>query len=243
MKGSFERELKKHGISAHQILKQEIFEAAFKKYNFNSIDDMYAAIGLDAISSRKVISRLKEEYRKTLPPEEQKQFLLEDEKRKKELSKKRKERQIPESGVIVKGIDNCLVRLSKCCNPVPGDNIIGYITRGRGVSVHRKDCINILNTVDDDERLIEVNWYKGKAASYQAELSIKAHDRTHLLMEVTNVIGDAGIPLKAINARTTKNNVALMNLTVEITDTDQLERIINRIKRVPDVFEITRNNK
>ncbi|NLM10532.1 MAG: bifunctional (p)ppGpp synthetase/guanosine-3',5'-bis(diphosphate) 3'-pyrophosphohydrolase [Clostridiaceae bacterium] len=242
-KDLFERELKKHGISAHQILKQEIFEAAFKKYNFNSIDDMYAAIGLDAISSRKVISRLKEEYRKTLPPEEQKQFLLEDEKRKKELSKKRKERQIPESGVIVKGIDNCLVRLSKCCNPVPGDNIIGYITRGRGVSVHRKDCINILNTVDDDERLIEVNWYKGKAASYQAELSIKAHDRTHLLMEVTNVIGDAGIPLKAINARTTKNNVALMNLTVEITDTDQLERIINRIKRVPDVFEITRNNK
>ena len=238
----FERELKKHGLSAHQILKQEFFEAAFRKYNFNSIDDMYAAIGLDAISSGKVISRLKEEYRKTLPPEEQKQLLLEDEK-KKEPAKKRKERTVPESGVIVKGIDNCLVRLSKCCNPVPGDDIIGYVTRGRGVSVHRKDCINILNTMEDDERLIEVNWYKGKAASYQAELSIKAHDRTHLLMEVTNVIGDAGIPLKAINARTTRNNVALMNLTVEITDTEQLERIINRIKRVPDVFEITRNNK
>jgi len=238
----FDREIKKHGISAHLLLKQELFEAAFKKYNFHNIDDMYAAIGLDAISSGKVISKLKEEYKKTLPPEEQKQFMLEDEG-KKELAKKRKERQIPESGVIVKGIENCLVRLSRCCNPVPGDDIVGYITRGRGVSVHRKDCINIINTVNDDERLIEVSWYKGKSASYQAELSIKAHDRSHLLMEVTNVIGDSGIPLKAINARTTKNNVALMNLTVEITDTEQLERIINRIKRVPDVFEITRNNK
>lgn len=237
-----EKELKKQSINAQQILKQELVEAAFKKYNFHGIDEMYAAIGLDAISCKKVISRLKEEYRKTLPPEEQKQLMLEDE-RKKELSKKPKERQIPESGVIVKGIENCLVRLSKCCNPVPGDNIIGYVTRGRGVSVHRQDCVNIINTMDDDERLIEVSWYKGKAASYQAELSIKAHDRAHLLMEVTNVIGDSGIPLKAINARTNKDNVALMNLTVEITDTEQLKRIINRIKRVPDVFEITRNSK
>ena len=111
------------------------------------------------------------------------------------------------------------------------------------MSVHRKDCINIKNNINDDERLIEVEWYKGKAASYQAELSVKAHDRTHLLLEVTNVISNAGITLKAINARTTKDNVALMNLTVEITDTEQLERIINRIRRVPDVFEITRNSK
>jgi len=236
----FEKELKKHGISAHQLLRQDIFEAAFKKYNFHEIDDMYAAIGLDAISSGKAISKLKEEYRKPLPPEEQKQFLEEE---RKELGKKQKERPAPETGVIVKGIENCLVRLSRCCNPVPGDDIVGYITRGRGVSVHRKDCLNVRNNINDDERLIEVAWYKGKAASYQTELSIKAHDRTHLLLEVTNVISNAGIPLKAINARTTKDNVALMNLTVEITDTDQLERIINRIRRVPDVFEITRNSK
>ena len=113
----------------------------------------------------------------------------------------------------------------------------------RGVSVHRADCINVINAIDGDARLIEVSWYKGKAASYQAELMIKAHDRTQILMEITNVIGDARIPLRAINARTTKDNVAIMNLTVEITDTEQLERIINRIRRVSDVFEITRNTK
>ncbi|ANX02659.1 (p)ppGpp synthetase [Thermoclostridium stercorarium subsp. leptospartum DSM 9219] len=237
----FEKELKKQGLSSQQILKPEIFAAAFKKYNYHDMDDLYLAIGLDAISSGKAVSRLKEEYRKTLPPEEQKQLL--EEEKKKELSKKQKERPAPETGVIVKGIENCLVRLSRCCNPVPGDEIVGYITRGRGVSVHRKDCINIQSNLNDNERLIEVEWYKGKAASYQAELAVKAYDRTHLLLEITNVISDAGVPLKAINARTTRDNVAVMNLTVEITDTEQLEKIINRIRRVPDVFEITRNNK
>lgn len=237
----FEKELKKHGLSAYQILKQEFLEAAFKKYKFHNFDDLYLAIGLDAISGGKAVSKLKEEYKKTLPPEEQKQLL--EEEKKSELSKKQKERQIHETGVIVKGVENCLVRLSRCCNPVPGDDIVGYITRGRGVSVHRKDCINIINAENNDERLIEVSWYKGKSASYQAELTVRAHDRTHLLLEITNVISELGVPLKAINARTNKDNVAFMNLTVEITDTEQLEKIINRIKRVPDVFEITRNNK
>jgi guanosine-3',5'-bis(diphosphate) 3'-pyrophosphohydrolase len=237
-----EKEMKKQGISPQQLLKQELIDSALRKYNFHGVDEMYAAIGLDAITSRKVFTRLYEEYRKTLPPEEQKQILLETDKVP-EKDKKKKQQQMPESGVVVKGVDNCLVRLSKCCNPVPGDNIVGYITRGRGVSVHREDCVNVVNAIDGDTRLIEVSWYKGKAASYQAELSIKAHDRTQILMEITNVIGDARIPLRAINARTTKDNVAMMNLTVEITDTEQLERIINRIRRVPDVFEITRNNK
>lgn len=238
----FEKELKKQRLSAQQLIKQELIESALKKYNFHSAEEMYAAIGLDAISSRKVISRLKDEYRKTLPPEEQKKFLIET-GGEQEQERKKREPKKTETGVIVKGVDNCLVRLSKCCNPVPGDSIVGYITRGRGVSVHRDDCINVINAADGGIRLIEVSWYKGKSVSYQAELTVKAHDRTQLLMEITNVIGDAGIPLKAINARTTRDNVAVMNLTVEITDTKQLEKIINKIKRVASVFEITRNNR
>lgn len=240
----FEKEVKKHRISAHQILKQDLIDSAFKKYNFHGIDEVYAAIGLDAITSRKVVSRLKEEYRKTLPVEEQNLILNVEKQKSKEKTKK--ERHNTETGVIVKGIENCLVRLSKCCNPVPGDDIIGYITRGRGVSVHRKDCINIVNSLsgeDESMRLIDVRWHDAKAVSYQAELVVKAYDRTHLLMEITNLIGDSGIPLKAINARTTKDNVAIMNLTVEITDTEQLDNIIKKIRRVPDVFEISRSNQ
>ena len=127
----FEKELKKHRISAHQILKQELIDSAFKKYNFNGIDEVYAAIGLDAITSRKVITRLKEEYRKTLPVEEQN--IISNEKQKSK-EKPKKDGYNIETGVIVKGIENCLVRLSRCCNPVPGDDIIGYITR---VGVYR----------------------------------------------------------------------------------------------------------
>ncbi|MDD4295699.1 MAG: bifunctional (p)ppGpp synthetase/guanosine-3',5'-bis(diphosphate) 3'-pyrophosphohydrolase [Ruminiclostridium sp.] len=239
-KDILEREFKKQGISPQQLLKSDFLEPALKKYNLHSLDDVYAAIGLDGISARKVISRLKEEYRKTLPPEEQKKLLLETDK---EKPVKKKQPQKPESGVIVKGVDNCLVRLSKCCNPVPGDKIVGYITRGRGVSVHRDDCINVINAIDGETRLIEVSWYKGKSASYQAELTIKAYDRPQLLLELTNVIGDLSVPLKAINARTSKDRVAIMNITVEITDTEQLEKIINRIRRVQGVFEINRNKK
>ncbi len=239
-KDILEREFKKQGITPQQLLKSDYLEPALKKYNLHSLDDVYASIGLDTITARKVISRLNEEYRKTLPPEEQKKLLLEADKNK---PVKKKQPQKPESGVIVKGVDNCLVRLSKCCNPVPGDNIVGYITRGRGVSVHRSDCINVINAIDGDTRLIDVSWYKGKATAYQAELSIKAYDRTQLLLELTNVIGDLKIPIKAINARTSKDNVAIMNITVEIIDTEQLDKIINRIRRVQGVFEINRNKK
>jgi len=239
-KEMLDREFKKLGISSQQLLKSEYVEPSLKKYNLHSLDDIYAAIGLDAISARKVITRLNEEYRKTLPPEEQKKLLLEEDK---EKPVKKKQELKPESGVIVKGVENCLVRLSKCCNPVPGDNIVGYITRGRGVSVHRSDCINVVNAIDGDTRLIDVSWYKGKSAAYQTDLSIKAYDRAQLLLELTNVIGDLRIPLKAINARTSKDKIAIMNITVEITDTEQLEKIINRIRRVQGVFEINRNKK
>ena len=133
------------------------------------------------------------------------------------------------------------MRLSRCCNPVPGDEIIGYITRGRGVSVHRSDCKNVSNNIDGDNRLIEVSWYTSENVSYKADITIMANDRTALLMEVTNTIGEANIPLKAINARTTKDQIAIMNLTLEITNTEQLDKIIRKLKKIDSVFEVTRN--
>jgi len=148
---------------------------------------------------------------------------------------------VPENGVIVKGIDNCLVRLSRCCNPVPGDQIIGYITRGRGVSVHRSDCPNISGSRGEDERLIEVKWYTSSNVAYKADITVLANDRTALLMEITNAIAEVKIPLKAMNARTTRDQIAIINLTLEIIDTEQLDKIIKRLKKVDGVFEVTRN--
>jgi len=235
-----EKELKRNGLTMNQVLKSEYLDVVFKKYNFHSIEDLFAAVALGSITANKIVSRLKDEYRKTLPQEEQTDMLLSQI----EKENKKKTKSVPESGVVVKGIDNCLVRLSRCCNPVPGDEIIGYITRGRGVSVHRKDCPNIKNNIiDGDARLIEVYWYKNvpQNVSYLAEITIKAHDRTGLLVEITNAIGEARIPLRAINARSNKDLTVLMHLTLEISNTEQLDRIIAKLNRIRDVYEISRN--
>jgi GTP pyrophosphokinase len=126
---------------------------------------------------------------------------------------------------------------------VPGDNIIGYITRGRGVSVHRSDCTNIVNAKDDENRLIDVKWYSANNVAYKADVTVMANDRTALLMEITNTIGEANIPLKGINARTTRDQLAVINLTLEIVNTEQLEKIIKKLKKVDSVFEVTRNKQ
>ena len=234
-----ERELKRLGMSLSQLFKPDWVEAILKKYTFNTIEDLYAGIGYGAITANKVISRLKEEYKKTLKPEE-----IEEMDSSNQQKAEKKKKSMPENGIMVKGIDNCLVRLSRCCNPVPGDAILGYITRGRGVSVHRKDCSNVTNVPEgDDSRLIEVKWYTATNVAYKADITVMANDRTALLMEVTNVIGESKIPLKAINARTTKDQIAVMNLTLEITDTEQLEKIVKKIRKIDSVFEVTRSKQ
>lgn len=241
-KESIDRELKKQGITYNQLFKSDWVDLMLKKYNFNSLEDMFSAVGYGGIGASKIIAKLKEEYKKTLKPDEieelEKELLAKQEK---EKDKKRKT--IPENGIIVKGIDNCLVRLSRCCNPVPGDKIIGYITRGRGVSVHRNDCTNVSGNRGEDERLIEVQWYTSINTAYKADITVMANDRTSLLMEVTNTTAEAKIPLKAMNARTTRDQIAIINLTLEIIDTEQLDKIIKRLKKVDGVFEVTRNKQ
>lgn len=237
---NIDKELKKQGLTYNQLFKTEWVDLMLRKFNFNSLDDMFSAVGYGGIGSSKVIARLKEEYRKTLKPEELE--ALEKEIQVKQEKEKRK-KVIPENGVIVKGIDNCLVRLSKCCNPVPGDEIVGYITRGRGVSVHRADCTNVSGDRGEDERLIEVKWYTSPNVAYKADIMVVADDRTSLLMEITNATAEAKIPLKAMNARTTRDRQAIINLTLEIIDTEQLDRIIKRLKKVNGVHEVTRSKK
>ena len=234
-----EREVKKSSLTMNQVVKSEYMETVMKKFNFHSVDDVFVAIALGSITLNTVVNRLKEEYRKSLPPEEQTSLLMDNV----EKESKRK-KNLPDSGIIVKGIDNCLVRISRCCNPVPGDGIVGYITRGRGVSVHRADCPNIkANIIDGDARLIEVSWYKkiSNNVSYLADITLKALDRTGLIVEITNAIGESRIPLRAINARTTKDMSSIMNMTLEIIDTEQLDRIITKMRRIKGVIEISRN--
>lgn len=237
-KEMIEKELKKQSLTFNQLFKPEWVEIMLRKYTFLSLEDAYAAIGYGALTAKKVISRLRGEYRKTIKTEELAEKIIKTTRGSRSQGRRRS---FPENGVAVKGIDNCLVRISKCCNPVPGDDIVGYITRGRGVSVHRSDCPNVTNTIDGDNRLIEVSWHTAKNAAYNAGITVMANDRTALLMDISNVIGESKIPLKAINARTTKEQIAIMGLTLEITNTEQLEKIIKKLRKVESVFEVTRN--
>lgn len=239
-KDNIERELKKQGMAYSQLFKTEWIEIVLKKFNFNSLEDLYSAVGYGGITSSKVVTKLRDEYRKTIKVEEPEHDDPEEEAQNKTEKKKRK---LPESGIVVKGIENCLVRLSRCCNPVPGDEITGYITRGRGVSVHRSDCTNITGNLSDDGRLIEVKWYSSSNVAYKADINIMANDRPSILMEVTNVIAEAKIHVKAINARTTKDQLVIINLTLEINDAEQLEKIIKKLKKVDSVFEVSRSKQ
>lgn len=232
-----DRELKKVGLQYNQLFKPEWIEIVLKKYSLNSLEDLFAGIGYGALLAQNVITRLRDEYRKVTN--------IEDDNNTSELAqqKTQKKRKPPSSGVIVKGIDNCLIKFSKCCNPVPGDEIVGYITRGRGVSIHRKDCINFGGKTSEKDRFIEVEWYKDIDVSFQTEIQIMANDRGMLLIDVTNTIAEAKVSIKAINARTTRDRIAVINLTLEINDTEQLERIIRKLKRIESVFEVNRSGR
>jgi len=233
-KDAFEKECKREALNPATLLKPEYLEPALKRYGFNNLDDMYAAIGYGGLTAHKVVTRLREIWKESTKTQEEQVPQVQEPKKKKNYH----------GGVVVKGVDNVLVRLSRCCNPVPGDEIVGFITKGRGVSVHRADCVNIAPEALTDEmknRIIECTWADEQKQVYLSDLQIEASDRTGLLAEITNAISDMKIPLVAISARTNKEKLAFINITLEISDITQMEMVIKRLHRVPGILEITRS--
>ncbi|MDS8741869.1 ACT domain-containing protein, partial [Streptococcus pneumoniae] len=146
-----------------------------------------------------------------------------------------------ESGVIVRGIDNMMIRLSKCCNPVPGDAILGFITKGRGVSVHRADCPNI--QADESDRLIPVEWENAGSPenkSYQIDIEVQAYDRTGLINEVMHMVSETKTTITAVSGRADKDKIATINLSIMIPHISHLNRVVERIKQIPDVYSVIR---
>ena len=237
-----ERELKKQGFRHEQLFKTEWLEPILKKYKFTSYDDLLNVIGFGELSAQKIVNMLKEEYQKSISgsKEEELRAKLEASKNPK---KERQKQHASDNGIIVKGIDNCLVRLSRCCNPVPGDSIVGYITRGRGVSVHRTDCPNIVAMSELENRVIDVRWAEKSKNSYIVDISIKAVDNSNLLLQIAKLIAESKLPMKAINARTTRDNYELIDLTVEITDRSELDKLAKKINGMENVVEVSRTVK
>lgn len=229
-----EKELKRIGFTHSDLFKPEYIEPMLEKYKYKTIEEMYAAVGFGANSSVKVISRMLQEYRKEHQEEDIEQKL--------EELKKAKQRKIKpsNSGIIVKGIDNCLVKLSKCCNPLPGDEIVGYITKGRGVSVHRKDCVNVKDLISEENRMIDVEWYEEEKASYQAEVEVFSNDRTGLLVDILKELGTTKANILGVNTKTTKERIAIINITLELENLAELNKVLRAIRKVDSVYEVKR---
>ena len=224
-----EREAKKLDIDLKEALRPEAAAEVLRRYGFSSVDDLYAGLGSGKLAVGQVLAKL-------LGREE---FELHKE-RAKQARKSRRARPGSAQGVLVRGMDDLLVRISRCCNPVPGDEIIGYITRGRGVSVHRVDCPNIASLNGDAERKIDVEWQAGEEGAYAVEIEVEAIDRVNLLSNIVASVSEGRTNIEAVNARTTKNNMAVINLVVDIRDIEHMQRVMDRIKKVSGVLSVTR---
>ena len=232
-KESLEREVKRIGMSYQDLFKPEFVEVAVNRYKFNSLDDMYASVGFGTITAGKIVSRILEEYRKV-----NKEANIEE---KIEELTKPKEDKPSSGGIIVKGIDNCLVRLSKCCNPVPGDEIVGYITKGRGVSVHRKDCKNVKDLFEEENRMIDVAWYTDQPSSYNVDIVLFSNDRDGLLADIIATIATEKAPLIAITSKVSKERIVITELTIEVNNITQLNNMLKSLRKIDSVYDVKRN--
>ena len=236
-KDMLDKDIRRSGYNPKKLLRAEWMSSIYDKLSMNNVDDLYAAIGYGGIMLSQVTPKLREFYRS-----EQKEKSTDNNANEKpiEIKEDKSPRKVSKEGVHVKGIDNVLIRFAKCCNPVPGDDIIGFITRGKGVTVHRADCTNFEKNEDTPNRFIEVEWNKEENQTYSTDIQIVAPDRKGLLGEVTILISEAKLTVTGVNAKLTKNDVALINLTIEITDTDQLLKLMNKLKSMPEIIDVRR---
>ncbi|OJV62157.1 MAG: (p)ppGpp synthetase [Clostridiales bacterium 38-18] len=231
-------ELKRQNLPVKVVLNEDYLEAILKRLSLKSIEDMYNAIGYGGILTSQVVPKIKEKFFK-----EQKEELA---KQKTEIEKfddlpnKKKPIKKSETGVVVKGIDDILVRFAKCCTPVPGDSIIGYITRGRGVTIHRSDCENFEKTDESKNRFIEVSWADSANTSYSASVQVVSLDRKGLLSEITMMMHELDMTMSGINAKIDKNGIAIVNITIEISDIEELNKLMKKLKNLEDMIEVKR---
>ena len=244
-------------IKGRELLEKQITELGFNfkdfmtklgmkdiatRFNFGTEEDLFAAIGFGEISYQTVANKMTEKARREI--EDQKVVETAFEKTtpqgQKKESQKMKIRH--EGGVIIEGVDNLLIRLSRCCNPVPGDAIVGYITKGRGISVHRKDCPNVQLPESEQNRLIEVDWEDAAntGQQYDTELVVEGYNRNGLLNEVLNVINSTTKSLNSVNGKVDANKMATISVNIGIMNTQQLDFIVDKIKQIPDVYSVRR---
>ncbi|AYA99551.1 RelA/SpoT family protein [Lachnoanaerobaculum umeaense] len=237
-----EKYCKAKGINWPEINKPQFQEKVMKRYAIKDWDSILASLGHGGLKEGQVINKMQEEQKKVAKKDISESALLEslsDNAANTNIRKKSK------NGITVKGIEDIAVRFSKCCNPVPGDEIVGFITRGRGVSIHRTDCINVMNLPSDDRtRLIPAEWQEFEDSKleekYQTELQIYAHNRTGLIFDIIKIFSENNITINNMNARTNKQDVSTINLVFDIKGREQLTSLIGKMRQIAGVIDIER---
>ena len=234
-KDMVEHEAKRRGVSLSSIAKPEYYECLLKRYAFAELDDIYGAVGYGGIASVYVVNRLLEEQKKA----EAAQIPQIEESTPEQVEEALGE---PSHGVYVKGESGMLVRFAHCCNPVPGDEIVGYITRGRGVTVHKADCVNAVHS--EQERLVEVSWANSAEISeFNASINIIAYDRVNLFGELAMTVGDMNVSIAAVTAkRDEKKKTCLITMVIQVKSREQLDRVIRQLQKRSDVIEVYRSS-
>ncbi|CAH0346391.1 bifunctional (p)ppGpp synthetase/guanosine-3',5'-bis(diphosphate) 3'-pyrophosphohydrolase [Bacillus sp. CECT 9360] len=231
-----EKEIKNMDFDLKEILTSENLKRISEKFNFSNDEDMYAAVGYNGITALQIANRLTEKQRKQKEMEQEPTISeAVSEKRSLHAVKRR------ESGVRVQGIDNLLIRLSRCCNPVPGDEIVGFITKGRGVSVHRVDCTNVEGN-ETENRLIPVEWESSfnDRKEYNVDIEINGYDRRGLLNEVLQAVNETKTNISAVSGKSDRNKMATINMSISINNISHLQKVVERIKQISDVYAVRR---
>lgn len=230
-------EIRKQSLPVKIVLGNDYLDSILRRLSLKSLDDLYNAIGYGGIMTNQVVPKLKERYFK-----EQKEELLKKQplvEKPEDVSKKKNVRK-NETGIVVKGIDDILVRFAKCCSPVPGDDIIGYVTRGRGVTIHRSDCENFEKTDDSENRFIEVAWATNTETAYNTGVQVISSDRKGLLSEITIIVQEMEMAMTGINAKIDKKGIAIVNISIEISDIEELNKLMRRLRSLEEVIEVKR---
>ena len=232
---------KTKALDTSQLMRLEYMRAIMDKYGFKDWDSVCAAVGHGGLKEGQIINKMQELYEKDHPK------ILSDEEILHNMVEAQKDKKIQirnKGGIVVKGIDDVAVRFSKCCSPIPGDEIVGFVTRGRGISIHRTDCINILNLPEMERaRLIEAEWQTNDSKAperYLAEINLYSNNRNGLLAEITKALTEKNVNILSMNVRTSKQGTATTSISFEISNTEELKRIIDRLRSIEDVIDIER---
>ena len=239
-----EDELRHNGLTLDDVLDDEIVSPILKRLSFTNVDDLYAAIGYGGVTVTRVANRLRDEAKSVKPEKKTVLEKVSEAAERREQTAKKEGRGV--HGILVEGLDNCLVKFSRCCTPVPGDDIVGFITRGQGVSIHRQDCVNYqqrINQPGNDGRWVRVSWAREITDSYVTTISIASKDRSGLVMDIATVLNAINAKVRTLSARDTGLGAAITNVTLEVKNLGELRYIMGRLASIPGVSSVTRNGE